>query len=102
MMEESFISTNTVTWCQVSYGVIFSFEKWWKIGRREYEFCSVFDGAAVWRTPTKLDFPGSTEKLSVNALPCLCTGISVCYTACSCVIQLEHNAHTSTILETLN
>lgn len=66
--EESFTSTNIVTWCQVSHHVTLFYGKWWKIGRRDYDICSTFDGVAVWKIPVKLHFPGCTKKLAVFTL----------------------------------
>lgn len=65
--EESFTSTNIVTWCQVSYHVVLFRGKWWKIRRRDYEVCIRFDGA-LWKIPIKLCFPGSTEQLALYTL----------------------------------
>lgn len=64
--KESFTSTSIVTGCQLSYDVILFYGKWRKIGRRDYDFCTMFDGA-VWKIPVKLSFPGSTEQVAVYA-----------------------------------
>lgn len=92
--EESFTSTNTVTWCQVSYHVILFYGNWWNIGRRDYEVCSTFDGA-VWNIPVQLNFPGSTEKAVVYTL-LMHWHRSVLYCVQLCYTRV-YVKHTSTI-----
>lgn len=100
MTEESSTSTKMVTWCQVSYHVILFYSKWWKIGRRDYEVYSAFDGAVVWKIPVKLHFPGSTEKLAVYILLVYWHhSVLDCMQLCNTRVYVKH---TSTIWEALN
>lgn len=78
----------------------FFYRKWWKIGRRDYEVCSAFDGAVVWKIPVKLHFPGSTEKLAVYILLVYWHhSVLDCMQLCDTRVYMKH---TSTIWEELN